>query len=423
MSQHGVENLTAHLFRENSGKMIAVLLRHYGVTHLDTIMDVVQDAFEAALLKWRFSGLPENPSAWLMKVAKNKAFNAIQRENKSTTFLEEHFDSNYNYSIDENIPNFEGDELSDSQLRLLFLCCHPKLSPQNQIISTLYILCGFGIPEIANALLMKEEAAKKALSRSKKLFKESENLLLNDNFHPSPDQIDMVNTITYLMFNEGYKTTRSPQSIDHDLCFEAIRLTKLILNLNDENKSETQALLALMFFNLSRFESRFDEKEIPLTLEEQNRNKWNTIFIEEGFSYLKESTSSEKVTRYHVEACIASLHAAAPSFAETPWPQIAALYNTLENISAPNPLIELNRIIAQSYFLPFDMIIEKLDSFKSDTDDRLQFLLSTSKGDIYKRNKKYKLAAAAFQQALNVANSPTDFRFVQKKIEECMKAD
>ena len=421
MSKTGVQKLTAHLFRENSGKMVAVLLRKYGVMHLDTIMDVVQDAFEAALLKWRFSGLPENPSAWLMKVAKNKAFNAINRENKSTTFLEEHFDSNY--SIDENISNFKRDELSDSQLRLLFLCCHPKLSPQNQIISTLYILCGFGIPEIANALLMKEEAAKKALSRSKNLFKESENLLLHDNFHPSPDQIDMVNTITYLMFNEGYKTTRSPQSIDHDLCFEAIRLTKLILNLNDENKSESQALLALMFFNLSRFESRFDENEIPLTLEEQNRNKWNTIFIEEGFYYLKESTASDKVTRYHLEACIASLHASAPSFAETPWPQIAALYNTLENISVPNPLIELNRIIAQSYFLPFNLIIEKLDSVNSDSDERLKFLISTSKGDIYKRNKNYKLAASEFQQALNFVTSPTDLRFVNKKIDECVKAD
>jgi len=398
--------------------MVAVLSRMLGLNQIDRILDVVQDTFETALCKWKFSGIPDNPSGWLMQVAKNKALNTIKRENKIQAFST----SVYRSEVDKSFENQFGGLLSpqdikDSELRLLFACCHPRFSVKNQIIITLNILCGFGIPEIANALLMNEEAVKKALTRSKASLRESGNLLQTSIITQSAERIKTVQTILYLMFNEGYKTTRGKKAINNDLCYEAIRLARLLEKDNSIVSSATNALLALMFFNIARFPARLDASDEWLTLEEQDRSKWHTIFIEEGYYYLNIATQSATVTRYHIEAIIASLHCAAPTFEATDWAKIARLYYQLEHI-APSPLVTLNRIIAESYLSNADSI-KALDELAAHKDFKSNFLIPAVKGDVYKRKGEFKIARAFYEQALSLSVSPADKKLLQKKILQC----
>ena len=419
MNQYdNINQLTAHLFRENSGKMAAVLSRMFGLSAIDTVLDVIQDTFETALIKWRFSGIPDNPSAWLMRVAKNKALNTFKRQNKIQLFspsacpseFDEHFENEFNLLISPK-------EIKDSQLRLLFSCCHPDFSTKNQIIVTLHILCGFGVPEIANALLMNEEAVKKALSRSKDSLKELDRVLQSGIVNQSDERIKTVHTILYLIFNEGYKTTRGKEAINHDLCYEAIRLAKLLEKKEGEIAAKTNALLALMFFNIARFPARLNTSEECLTLEEQDRKQWNYVFIEEAFHYLNKATQSKILSHFHIEAIISSLHCSAPTFNETNWEKIAYLYRQLELIKT-SPLVTLNRIIAESYLMDTNSI-KALDELELNSDLKNNFLLHVAKGDIYKRKGELENAQIFYEQALSLSTSPVDKRFLKKKIIQC----
>ncbi len=416
--QDPVHQLTAHLFREDSGKMVAFLSARYGLDQLDLVMDVVQDTFEAALSKWRFSGIPDNPSAWLMQVAKNKAINAIKRDAKSTGL------SVVDLSLPENGQSVDfllsEQEIKDSQLKLLFLCCHPEFSSKNQIIITLHILCGFGMPEIANALLMSDEAVKKALHRCKSFLRESGDLLNSEYLSLANRQTHIVQTIIYLIFNEGYKTTRSKEAINHDLCYEAIRLAKLLTNDHrEEQQHETEALLALMFFNLSRFAARVNTSGEWLTLEEQDRSKWNKVFIEEGYYYLDRATRSNQLSRFHLEAIISSIHCAAPTFEETNWQQIVALYVQLELLTPTSPFITLNKIIAESYIRQASDSIRSIEQLANDPQLKNHFLIPAAKGDIYQRNGQFREAIAAYVEAMELAVAARDNALLRKKITRC----
>lgn len=410
-SHNNLHQLTAHLFRDNAGKMTAVLCRLFGLNQMEQVEDIVQDTFEAALSKWRFSGIPDNPSGWLMQVAKNKALNALKRERRiqSCSVLEHvqlpdtSFENQFNILL-------SSEEIKDCQLRLLFSCCHPCLSLKNQITLTLHTLCGFGIPEIANALFTREETVRKALARSKKILRESTNTsyeVADTKLH-KPSKA--VLTILYLMFNEGYKTTRGKKAVNNDLCFEAIRLAKLL-----DGDVETEALLSLMFFNLSRFPARISAPHEYLTLDEQDRSQWDRVFIEEGYYYLKKATRYKTITRFHIEAIIASLHCSASTFEETDWKKIAYLYRLLEAIEPSSPLVKLNRIIAESY-IPTTRSIEELDELETHPSLKDGFLIQAAKGDVYRRRGYNHEALKAYKRAFDRAISPFDRRFLEKRI-------
>lgn len=301
-----INAIADHLFRKDSGKMVAVLTRIFGLQQIDNVMDIVHDTFETALTKWKYTGLPENPSGWLMKVAKNKAINNFKRESKVTLIEPSVFAKTLDTGFESNMDHFFlPGETEDSQLRLLLTCCHPDFSDKNQMILTLNILCGFGVTEIANALLMKYEAVKKALSRSKAQLKKKGNILQTPLMLQYEKRVRIVQTILYLMYNEGYKTTRSNEMINHDLCYESIRLTKLLLKNNVALKNESHSLLALMFFHLARFPSRISADSEIVTLVKQDRKKWNKAFIEEGYYYLNHATENQTLSPYHLEALIA----------------------------------------------------------------------------------------------------------------------
>ncbi|NQX38664.1 tetratricopeptide repeat protein [Pedobacter steynii] len=399
--------------------MTAILSRIFGLQHLDLILDIVQDTFEAALTRWRFSGIPDNPSGWLMKVAKNKALNAVKRAQKTESFSP---DLILSASID-----LEGHfhlictdhEIKDSQLRLLIICCQPVFSSRNQIIITLYILCGFGVPEIANALLMKEEAVKKSLSRCKSTLKNIPQLLNVPVVLPSAEQTETLLRILYLIFNEGYKTTRAKKGINNDLCYEAIRLTKLLSDQQQACYYPANALLALMFFNLSRFPARLTEAAEWLSLAEQDRTLWESKFIQEGFYYLDISTQSTQLHRLHLEAIIASLHCTAPDFKQTNWTKIVYLYQQLEVLEPDSPYVRLNSIIAQSYLQNGTACITEINELEQRSGLQQSFLFSATKADIYQRIGERDKAITAYEEALRLSNAPLDKKFLLRKIAAC----
>jgi RNA polymerase sigma factor (sigma-70 family) len=402
-----IPQLVANLFRQNAGKITAVLTKYYGLHHIDTIMDVIQDSFEVAIIKWNDSGVPQNPEAWLMQVAKNKASNAIKRAAK-TIELTNHSNS--------QIVNEE--EVADNQLKLLFTCCQPSFSHKNQIIITLHLLCGFGVPEIANALLMNNEAVKKAISRCKAELKNKGNILDTNFMALSKERTETVQLIIYLLFNEGYKTTRASNAINRELCFEAIRLAKLLLQQSSILITETYAILALQFFTIARFDARISESNEWISLEEQDRSLWNKAFIEEGYYYLNKATDANTVTRYHIEAIIASLHCSAKSYADTNWERIAALYSQLETLEPQSLFVTLSKIIAESNFKNADAIMKDLHEMDKNDLIKENFLFLSTKANVYKKMGDINNAIIFYEKAILNAQSVFDKNFLNKKINE-----
>lgn len=402
--------------------MVAVLSRLFGLKEIDWILDVVQDSFEAALIKWRYTGIPDNPSAWLMQVAKNKAINEIKKENRTRTISSSVYLSNAEKNVETQFDILlSPHEIKDSQLRLLFTCCHPDLSERNQVIITLHILCGFGVPEIAGALLMNNEAVKKTLTRNKAILRQFNNILETPLYIQSDERIQTVHTILYLVFNEGYKTTRAKEGINYDLCYEAIRLARMMADTEGNHQDETNALLALMFFTISRFPARLGGSEEWLTLEEQDRSKWDQKLIAEGYAYLDKATRADKLTKYHIEAIISSLHCTASAFAETDWKKIAWLYTQLKKIDS-SPLVALNRIIAESYFAGNEALAA-LDQWVAATGFNDLFLINATKADICKRKGDFAEALICYQAALHEAVSPVDKNFLEKKIRKMQEEE
>jgi len=398
--------------------MIAVLCRIFGLQHLDRIQDIVNDTFVEALTQWRFKGLPQNPTAWLIKVAKNKAINAFKRENQVLLYQPSVFAASLDSKVELEMDGIFKREVEDSQLRLLLLCCNPRFSSKNQVMLTLHVLCGFGLVEIAHGMLMKKEAVKKALQRSKNQLKDMKNMLHTPLLKGYEKRVEIVHTILYLMFNEGYKTTRSKEIINHDLCYEAIRLAKLLLRKEVALKSETKALLAIMFFNLARFPSRISGEGDIVTLAEQDRSLWNRSFIEEGHHYLSEATTDNSLSKFHLEAIIASIHCAAPAFESTDWETIVYLYKQLEKLN-PSPITTLNLLVAESYLLGPDATLAKLQELKQHPALHQHYLLYAAEGDLLKRSEKIREAKAAFGKALKCSVSPLEQKFLTKKILEC----
>lgn len=399
--------------------MVAVLSNAYGLHHIDAIMDVVQDTFEQALNTWKFKGVPENPGGWLMQVAKNKSINYFKRAEKTTAFTHsafaEYVDEHVHLQIDHLcLP----DGIDDSQLRLLLACCQPDLSEKNQVILTLHVLCGFGVAEIANALLMNSEAVKKSLFRAKEQLRQRGNLMQTALHLRYDKHISLVQTILYLLFNEGYKTTRANDITNNDLCYEAIRLAKLLLKKGVGLQAETNALLALMFFNISRFPSRMSTEGELITLEEQDRNKWNKVFIEEGYFYLKEATAENQLSRYHLEALIASVHCASSSFEQTDWQKIIYLYKQLERV-APSPMVTLNRIVAESFWQHTPEQLAQLNELKQHEQVKNHYLLYAAEGEILLKSGNTRSAKEAFGKAYSLAHTSVDKQFLMNKMNGC----
>jgi len=341
-----VPSLVDHLFRHESGRMTSALTRLFGIHNLALAEDVVQDAFVKAFQEWRLNPIPSNPTGWLMTTARNRAIDAIRRNKHQIEFAE---DISYllksEYATVSTVHEmFLDDEIADSQLRMIFTCCHPALPPEMQIPLTLRTISGFGIQEIAGALLTNKETVNKRLYRARQYIREKEVRFEipagNDLLH----RLDVVYTVLYLLFNEGYNSGKADELIRKDLCAEAIRLCLILADHRAGNRPKTFALLALMCFHASRFESRIDSDNEIVLLPDQDRSAWDRELIRRGLSYLDRASEGDELSEYHIEAAISAQYCLAPRFEDTDWRAIAGLYDALLALKR-NPLVRLNRAV------------------------------------------------------------------------------
>src|SRR6516164_4289361 len=313
------KKLVDHLFRHEAGKMIAILIRLFGMKHIDLAEDVVQEAFLKAMQTWAYENIPKHPAGWLMQVAKNKAIDLIRRKQSAIQYSKElslHLDN----QSDENLEDFFlENEIADSQLRMIFACCHPSLSPDDQLAFTLRTVSGFGAAEIARALITSESVIQKRLYRAKQFLRQKNIQLEIPAGNDLDSRLEIVHTVIYLIFNEGYNSIKTDELIRKDLCAEAMRLCKLLSEHPSGQKPSTFALLSLMCFHASRFDSRLDEENEIILLENQDRSKWDKQLISLGYHYLSLSSEGTDLSIYHIESAIAAEHCLSLSFRETNW--------------------------------------------------------------------------------------------------------
>ena len=328
--------------------MVSVLTRIFGLHNLALAEDVVQEAFCRAMEVWRFRGVPENPSAWLMATAKNCALDALRRERIARTFapeVERMFMREWTLSPTSVEVLFAATEIKDDLLRMMFSCCHPRLPEEAQVALILHILCGFTVDEIAAAFVSTHSAIEKRITRAKKVLAQSKRLFDIASLEDFRTRLPAVHQALYLLFNEGHHGASPEAAVRTELCHEAMRLAVLLLDHPVGATPETYALSALMCLNAARLPARVDAAGHLASLVDQDRSLWDQKFMGEGLSLLELSATGSEVTEFHVEAAIASVHAMAPKTAETDWAKIISLYDTLLTIR-PSPVVALNRAIA-----------------------------------------------------------------------------
>lgn len=409
-----INTLTSHLFREHYGKMVSYLSQKYGYHEIENILDAVQESFETALKTWKFSKIPNDHFAWLYKVASNKLLNKIKQSGTAKTHI------NHLSAHTGNFEEYNAKEVEDSLLKLLIFFSKADFPERNKLIISLYFLCGFGYSEIARAMFLKSEAVKKIILRSKKTIKEFAGKYDDFRIESIDDNLEHLLKIIYLMFNEGYKSSLRNGAINSDLCYESIRLGKLI-NGHIAGKAEVNSLLALFFFNVSRFPARI-KNDMWISLENQDRTLWDKNLISEGFYYLKEAKdNAQKLNKYYLEAMISSLHCTAENYGSTDWKTISFLYRQLEMAEPGSITLKLNRIIAESNFGKAENLIEEINSIENISDEEVLFSIFTTKAHLYFKRKDYNEAIKSYIESLNHTKNKMDRNYINEKIKMIKK--
>jgi RNA polymerase sigma factor (sigma-70 family) len=413
-----------HLFRREAGRMIATLTRIFGVHNLGLAEDVVQDAFCRALEVWKFRGVPENPSAWLMATAKSRALDVLRRERTARTFAPELgrlLDSEWTLAptVEEL---FRAHAIKDDQLRMMFSCCHPRLREEAQVAFVLHILCGFTVNEIASAFVSTRAAIEKRITRAKKVLATSKRLFDVGAAAEFAARLPAVQRALYLLFNEGYHGASAETAVRVELCREAMRLTAMLLQHSLGKTPATYALAALMCLDASRLPARVDSSGNLSSLFDQNRSQWDQDLVVEGLKLLELSATGPELSEYHVEAAIASVHARARRAEDTDWETIVSLYDTLMTIR-PSPMVALNRAIAVAQNEGPERGLEEIRSM-SDRDRLAAYpFYSAALGEFELRCGRHETARQCFRAARAVARNPMERRFLDQRVSACERGD
>lgn len=408
--------MVSQLFRHESGKMLAVLTRLLGFHQMELAQDIVQDSLLKAMNAWRF-GIPENPSAWLYRVAKNTAVDYLRREKRFRDIARQYAytqESEYNLASTVN-QIFGEEEIKDSQLRMIFACCHPQIAEESQIALVLKTLCGLSVPEIARAFLSNDDTIAKRIFRAKEKIKTA-GIGLDV---PLPDDLplrtDSVLKCLYLLFNEGYNSSHPDTLIRKDLCDEAIRLCSLLTQYAATRLPRVYALLALMHFQASRLNARLDDRGNIILLKFQDRQLWDRYMIQKGFELLEYAAEPFEASVYHLEAAIASLHASAADFEKTDWKSIYHLYEVLYQFQQ-NPMVALNKAIASSYAFGREQAMEELKRIRG---LETHHLYHATMGELYLEMRQNREARASFETALRQTPSAAEQQLLLEKIQRC----
>ena len=415
--QKNITQLIDHLFRHESGKMISVLSRLLGLQNIEASHDIVQDTLLQAMNTWSFKGIPDNPSAWLYRVAKNKAIDFLRKEKRFRDISPQYsYLLQSEYTLASTVNNFFlENEMQDSQLRMMFACCHPSIAEESQVALTLKTLCGLSISEISKAFLTTEETIAKRIYRAKEKIK-TENIQLDvPHSNELSSRIDTVLKSLYLLFNEGYNSSHPDNLIREDLCEEAMRLCFLLTQHSLTAFPRSKALLALMCFQASRLDARLDDKSNIILLKHQDRGKWNRSLMSKGFELMEESTEPFEVSSYHLEAAIAAQHATAISFEQTDWKSIYHLYEMLYQLQ-PNPVVAMNKAIASAYAISKQNALSELQTIKGLEHHHLFY---ATIGEIHFELQNKNEAKKFYQKALQLTSSGFEQQLLISKINSC----
>lgn len=339
-----MNELGSNFFRHEYGRLVAMLSRRIGVHHLEAVEDAVQFALAAAVENWPKSSVPENPSAWLFRVAHNRVVTELRRSVRRAELAAQH-GAEHELEVLEGPQVFLSGDVRDDLLRMLFVCCDDALPVESQLVLALKVLCGFDVREIAQRLFMTDANVYKRLGRARSRLREVELEVDELTSTKVAARLPVVQSILYVLFTEGYLSSHADGAIRRELCDEAIRLTTELAAHAVGAVPDTFALLALMHLHAARMPAREDRSGGLLLLEEQDRSLWNAKEIATGLEWLASSAQGDTFSRYHAEAGIAAEHCLAPTFSETRWQRIVECYELLERL-APSALHTLNRAVA-----------------------------------------------------------------------------
>jgi RNA polymerase sigma factor (sigma-70 family) len=403
--------LIPHLFRTEYQKITAVLCRLFGIEHIEIAEDITSDAFLQAAETWGLHGMPENPAAWLYTVAKNKARNYFRHDavfkEKIAKQLKHALPDTGEIEIDLSPAN-----IRDSQLQMMFAVCHPSIPVEAQIGLALRILCGFGLDEIASAFLANRETISKRLTRAREKLRSANIRIELPDEEAIHSRLETVLTTLYLLFNEGYCSQGQDMILRKDLCLEAMRLTRLLVENKLTCTPPVNALLSLMCFHASRFEARIDMNGNAVLYDDQDRGLWNKELIDKGKYFLKQASEGKIISKYHIEACIAYWHTE-KNDTKKKWESILQLYNQLLLVEY-SPIAALNRTYALSKTDGKEAAIaaaEKLDLSS-------HHLYHTLLGNLY-TGIDYEKAIWHLKEALALVKSASDKKTILKQIAAC----
>jgi RNA polymerase sigma-70 factor (ECF subfamily) len=409
-----------HFFRHEAGRLVAVLTRFFGWRNFELVEDMVQATLLDALQSWRVRGVPDNPSGWVHRSARNKVLDALRRDqigkraSKAKAALLPEFHEEIEHL-------FLDSEIADSQLRMIFACCHPRLAREDQIALTLKSLGGFANSEIARALLVGEETVKKRLQRATRELVDNQVTLEPPGSAEVIGRLDVVHQVLYLIFNEGYSTSRGDSAIRADLCEEAARLCYLLCSYPNCAAPPTRALMALMLFHAARLDARVDDRGYILLLEDQDRTKWDRRLIRRAKEFLDLSAEGTIVSPFHLEAGIALHHCSAKDYGSTDWPAILKLYDALQHIK-PSPVYSLNRAIVIGQIDGPQAGIRALEEAAGDPALRRYHLLDTAFGEFYRRAGEFDKARRHLMAARQKTASPHDRDLIDRRIALCSRS-
>ncbi|MFI5139760.1 MAG: RNA polymerase sigma factor [Sphingobacteriales bacterium] len=402
------QELIPHLFRTEFRKITAVLCKTFGVENMEIAEDIAGETFLTAMETWPYKGVPKNPAAWLYLVAKNKAKNYLSRDHIFSEKISAQIVNN-SAGIEEIEIDLSDKNITDSQLQMLFAICHPAISAEAQIGLALRVLCGFGIDEIANALLSNKETINKRLFRAKEKLRSEKIKIEFPGETEIGKRLDTVLTTLYLLFSEGYYSESRDVLLREDLCLEAMRLTYLLIENEQTNQPKVNALIALMCFHSSRFEARKTQNGEIILYHDQDESLWNCELIAKGAYFLHHASQENEISKYHLEAAIAYMNTMKADTKEK-WENILHYYNLLLQLEY-SPVAALNRTYALSKVQGKQAAIFQAEKLKLEDNHFYYTLL----GELYTGIDNAK-ALENFQTAISLARTNTDKQTIQKKI-------
>jgi len=411
-----VPQLVDELFRRRYGQLVAHLTRLYGTRHLGLIEDVASEAWLAALRTWPVGGVPDDPLAWLLQVARRRALDELRSQRLKA-----------GERVDDEQPGREGlpaselsiEEIADDALRMIFTCCHPALAAETRVALTLKTLCGFDVAAIARAFLLEPTTVQQRLVRAKRRLEELDVRFEVPAAAELPRRLDAVLEVLYLMFNEGYSAQLDEAGGRAELVAESLRLCELLLSTPATRRPRVHALFALMLLQAARLAARGDGEGGLLTLAQQDRSKWDQAWMARGCAHFERALEGDELSSFHIEAAIAAAHAQARRYEDTDWRAILERYDALVAL-APSPVALLARSVAVAKTRGVDAALREIEELAREGRLERYHLLHAVRGQLLWQRGELAAARAAFERALECCPHTAERRFLRARLERCV---